>query len=34
MPNIHQIRFKKLHPQASLPVQAHPGDAGMDLQAC
>ena len=34
MPNIHQIRFKMLHPQASLPVQAHPGDAGMDLQAC
>ena len=34
MSNVHQIRFQKLNPQASLPVQAHPGDAGMDLRAC
>ena len=34
MSTVHQIRFQKLNPQASLPVQAHPGDAGMDLQAC
>ena len=25
------IRFQKLDPAAVLPVQAHPGDAGMDL---
>ncbi len=24
----------RLHPAAALPQQAHPGDAGMDLQAC
>ena len=34
MSNVHQIRFQKLNPQASLPVQAHPSDAGMDLHAC
>jgi dUTP pyrophosphatase len=28
------IRFKKLHPNAPIPIQAHPGDAGMDLQSC
>ena len=26
-----QLRFKKLHPEAILPTQAHPGDAGSDL---
>ena len=25
------IRFQKLNPQATIPTQAHPGDAGMDL---
>ena len=25
------IRFKKLVPQAAVPLQAHPGDAGFDL---
>ena len=25
------IRFQKLNPQATIPQQAHPGDAGMDL---
>ena len=25
------IRFQKLNPLATVPVQAHPGDAGMDL---
>lgn len=25
------IRFKKLNERAEIPVQAHPGDAGMDL---
>ena len=25
------IRFKKLSPEATVPVQAHPGDAGFDL---
>ncbi len=34
MSTVHAIRFQKLNPQASVPVQAHPGDAGMDLQAC
>ena len=34
MTTVHQIRFQKLNPQASLPLQAHPGDAGMDLHAC
>lgn len=34
MSTAHTIRFQKLNPQASVPVQAHPGDAGMDLQAC
>ncbi len=28
------VRFKKINPQAVLPVYAHPGDAGMDLCAC
>ncbi len=27
------IRFQKLHPNAAAPVQAHPGDAGLDLSA-
>jgi dUTP pyrophosphatase len=26
-----KIRIKKLHPDARIPVYAHPGDAGMDL---
>lgn len=26
-----QLRFRKLHPEATLPTQAHPGDAGSDL---
>ena len=25
------IRFQKLNPQATIPTQVHPGDAGMDL---
>ena len=28
------ITFKRLHPDATLPQYAHPGDAGMDLCAC
>ena len=28
------IRFKRTHPDAVLPVYAHPGDAGMDVCAC
>lgn len=28
-----QIRFKKLHPDAKVPVYAHEGDAGADLFA-
>ena len=27
------IRVKKLHPEAKVPVFAHPGDAGMDMYA-
>ncbi|WP_218081549.1 dUTP diphosphatase [Anthocerotibacter panamensis] len=27
------LKIKKLHPQARLPVYAHPGDAGLDLFA-
>ena len=27
------IRFRRLHPDAVLPVRAHPGDAGLDLVA-
>jgi dUTP pyrophosphatase len=34
MQKMQQIRFKRLVPQAVVPVQAHPGDAGMDIQAC
>lgn len=34
MQQLQQIRFKRLVPQAVIPVQAHPGDAGMDIQAC
>ncbi len=28
------LRVKKIHPAAKLPVYGHPGDAGMDLFAC
>lgn len=28
-----KIKFKKLHPAAKVPYQAHPGDAGFDLYA-
>ena len=28
------IGFKRIHPDATMPVYAHPGDAGMDLCAC
>ena len=28
------ILFKRLHPKATLPAYAHPGDAGMDLCSC
>ena len=28
------IRFQLIHPAATLPQYAHPGDAGMDLCAC
>ena len=27
------VRFKKVHPDASLPSYAHPGDAGMDVRS-
>lgn len=33
MQQFQQIRFKRLDPLAVVPVQAHPGDAGMDIQA-
>jgi len=28
------VRFKRLHPEATLPAYAHEGDSGMDLRAC
>jgi dUTP pyrophosphatase len=28
-----KIKFKKLHPDAKTPFQAHPGDAGFDIYA-
>ena len=28
------IKFQMIHPDALLPVYAHPGDAGMDVCAC
>jgi dUTP pyrophosphatase len=28
------VKFKKLHSDATLPVYAHPGDAGMDVCSC
>ena len=28
------VRFKRLHIDAAIPKQMHPGDAGMDLHAC
>ena len=34
MSTARTICFQKLNPQAGVPVQAHPGDAGLDLQAC
>lgn len=30
---MQQIAFKRLHPDAILPVYAHPGDAGLDICA-
>ena len=27
------VSFKKIHPDASLPAYAHPGDAGMDVRS-
>ena len=27
------VRFKRVHPDASLPAYAHPGDAGMDVRS-
>ena len=27
------VRFKRIHPEASLPAYARPGDAGMDLRS-
>ena len=27
------VRFKKVHPDATLPAYAHPGDAGMDVRS-
>jgi len=29
-----KIKFRKVHPGATLPAYAHPGDAGMDVCAC
>jgi len=29
-----ELKVKKIHPAAKLPVYGHPGDAGMDLFAC
>ena len=34
MTTVMIITFKRLHPDATLPQYAHPGDAGMDLCAC
>lgn len=31
-PTVH-VRFQKLNPNATVPAQAHPGDAGLDLSA-
>ncbi|MEI6645406.1 MAG: dUTP diphosphatase [bacterium] len=28
------VKFKKTHPDATLPTYAHPGDAGMDVCSC
>jgi dUTP pyrophosphatase len=28
------VTFKRIHPEAVLPVYAHPGDAGLDVCAC
>ena len=33
MTDLPLIRFQRLSPQARIPVQARPGDAGLDLQA-
>ena len=33
MPPLVPVRFQKLHPNAVMPVQAHVGDAGLDLSA-
>lgn len=30
---MREIAFRRLHPEARLPVRAHPGDAGFDLHA-
>jgi dUTP pyrophosphatase len=30
---MREIAFQRLHPEARLPVRAHPGDAGFDLHA-
>lgn len=29
-----ELRFQKLSPEATVPTQSHPGDAGFDLYAC
>ena len=28
------VKFKKTHPDATIPAYAHPGDAGMDVCSC
>jgi dUTP pyrophosphatase len=28
------VKFKKIHPEATIPAYAHPGDAGMDVCSC
>jgi dUTP pyrophosphatase len=28
------VKFKKTHPEATIPAYAHPGDAGMDVCSC
>ena len=29
-----ELKVKRIHPEAKLPIQGHPGDAGLDLFSC